>query len=160
LTRLFPFYSDKDYRLCDGVVSSPSEIHNYLGGVMHGRRNKMNPLWNTLVVGGYKDNAPFLGVVDLIGSMYVEPFVATGYGGHLAIPLLRKHWHENMSRAEAVALLEDCMRVLYYRDCRAINKFYLCDITSTGVHMSEPYSLTTKWDYTGFVRGQTLSVAP
>ena len=33
----------------------PQEIHEYLSRVMYGRRSKMNPLWNSLLVGGKKD---------------------------------------------------------------------------------------------------------
>ena len=33
----------------------PQEIHKYLSRVMYGRRSKMNPLWNSLLVGGKKD---------------------------------------------------------------------------------------------------------
>lgn len=33
----------------------PEEIHEYLSRVMYGRRSKMNPLWNSLLVGGKKD---------------------------------------------------------------------------------------------------------
>jgi hypothetical protein len=40
---------------------------------------------------------------------------------HLAVPLLRKHQRNDMSYADAKALLEDCVRVLFYRDCRALN---------------------------------------
>lgn len=33
----------------------PAEIHEYLSQVMYARRTKMNPLWNSLLVGGFKD---------------------------------------------------------------------------------------------------------
>jgi len=33
----------------------PAQIHEYLSQVMYGRRTKMNPLWNSLLVGGFKD---------------------------------------------------------------------------------------------------------
>lgn len=33
----------------------PAEIHEYLSRVMYARRSKMNPLWNSLLVGGAKD---------------------------------------------------------------------------------------------------------
>ena len=36
----------------DGSKLSASEIHSYLSRVMYKRRNKMNPLWNTLLVAG------------------------------------------------------------------------------------------------------------
>jgi 20S proteasome subunit beta 7 len=60
--------------------------------------------------------------VDKIGSTYSEDFLATGFGSHIAIPIIRAKWTPDMSEEEARTLLEDCMRVLYYRDCRALNK--------------------------------------
>jgi 20S proteasome subunit beta 7 len=67
-----------------------------------------------------------VGVVDLIGTTYSGDFITTGYGTHLALPLIRDRWTPDMTEGEARVLLEDCMRVLYYRDCRALNKVRLC----------------------------------
>ena len=71
----------------------------------------------------------FLGCVDLRGTMYQSKSVATGYGAYLAQPLLRKHLQdrtEDLSEAEAVSVLEECMRVLYYRDARSLNRVCFC----------------------------------
>ena len=103
----------------------------------------MNPLWNTLVVGGYRNgkrfgfihpdyfacqsymSRSFLGHVDLRGTMFEASTIATGFGAHLAQPILRKaiegREHE-ITYEEAKAVMEDCMRVLYYRDARSLNK--------------------------------------
>eukprot|EP00965_Chrysotila_dentata_P024969 827859-Pleurochrysis_carterae.AAC.1 len=37
----------------------------------------------------------------------------------MALPLMRKGWREDLSEEEARKLLEDCCRVLFYRDTRA-----------------------------------------
>jgi len=63
----------------------------------------------------------FLGMTDIYGSTYEADLLATGYGLHLAIPLLRKHHRVDMTHDEAKALLEECMKVLFYRDCRTLN---------------------------------------
>lgn len=39
----------------DGHSLGPPEIHEYLAQVMYGRRSQINPLWNSLLVGGFKD---------------------------------------------------------------------------------------------------------
>lgn len=39
----------------DGHGLGPAEIHEYLARWLYNRRSKMNPLWNSLIVGGYKD---------------------------------------------------------------------------------------------------------
>lgn len=48
--------------------------------------------------------------------------VATGYGAYIAEPLLRRYWKADMTYQEAKDLLDSCMRVLYYRDARALNR--------------------------------------
>ena len=41
----------------DGKELAPWEIHAYLCRVMYNRRNKFDPLWNSLVVAGVKNGA-------------------------------------------------------------------------------------------------------
>lgn len=73
--------------------------------------------------------------MDLLGTTYQAPTLASGFGSHMAQPLLREAYEkrqeegrsgakqgELMSKEEATAVLEDCMKVLYYRDARSLNK--------------------------------------
>lgn len=62
----------------------------------------------------------------MIGVHYEDNHVATGFGNHLARPILREEWNENLSFEEGVKLLEKCMRVLLYRDRSAVNKIQVC----------------------------------
>ncbi|KAI0317584.1 nucleophile aminohydrolase, partial [Amylostereum chailletii] len=39
----------------DGHKLGPAEIHEYLSQVMYARRSKLNPLWNSILIGGVKD---------------------------------------------------------------------------------------------------------
>ncbi|KAL7451599.1 hypothetical protein ACHAWC_003423 [Mediolabrus comicus] len=135
------------------------EVWSYLRAVMYNRRNKMNPLWNDVVVAGFKQNAdgttsdePFLGVVDKIGTAYEDDILATGFGGYIALPLLREKYSPNMEEGEARALLEDCLRILFYRDCRALNRVQIAKVTKEqGVLVSDPYELDTHWEFKGFI---------
>ncbi len=45
----------EDHVKDDGAKLGAAEIHSYLTRVMYQRRNKFNPLYNTLVVAGFKD---------------------------------------------------------------------------------------------------------
>ena len=128
---------------------------NYLRMVMYTKRSKFNPYWNDLVVAGTdEDGKPFLGWVDKIGTTIQDNFIATGFGGYLAIPLLREKWRPDLTEGEARALLEDCMKVLFYRDCRASSKIQLAKVeagTSTAEPLvSPPYQLETSWDAPSF----------
>jgi 20S proteasome subunit beta 7 len=114
----------KEYAYMDGHSLSPENIYSYLSEIMYGRRSKTDPLWNSHVVGGFHKGKPFLGYVDLLGTTYKSSTIATGFGSYLAIPLLRKQVEgreAQITEAEAKKILEDCMRVLYYRDARSLN---------------------------------------
>jgi 20S proteasome subunit beta 7 len=134
----------------DGYRKNPSEYFNYLRAVLYQKRGKGNPLWNQLLVAGYHNQAPFLGYVDLIGTAYEENFIATGFGAYLAIPLIREKWHAEMDEGEARSLLEDCLRVMFYRDCRALNRIQIAKATAEGTLVSEPYELATDWETANF----------
>lgn len=84
---------------------------------MYARRSKIDPLWNSLVLGGVdpKTGESFLGYVDLLGTTYQSSTIATGFGLHLAQPLLRKavEGRENdIEEEEAKKILQECMKVL------------------------------------------------
>ncbi|KAL3617696.1 Proteasome subunit beta type-4 [Castilleja foliolosa] len=134
----------------DGNSLGPKEVHNYLTRVMYNRRNKFNPLWNSLVLGGIKNGQKYLGTVSMIGVQYQDDHVATGFGNHLARPILRDEWNENLTYEEGVKLLEKCMRVLLYRDRSAVNKLQIAKITDEGITISQPYALKTFWDLAAF----------
>ncbi|KAF2568941.1 hypothetical protein F2Q68_00025331 [Brassica cretica] len=86
----------------------------------------------------------------MIGVSFEDNHVATGFGNHLARPILRDEWHADLSFEDGVKLLEKCMRVLLYRDRSAINKLQIAKITEEGVTVSQPYSLNTFWEFKAF----------
>ena len=68
-----------------------------------------------------------------------------GYGGYLAMPILRKEHRNDLSYDEAKVLMEECLKVLFYRDARTINKVQLATVTAAGPTVSEPYEVDTDW---------------
>lgn len=70
----------------------------------------------------------FLAYVDLLGTTYSASTLATGYGAYIAQPLLRSAVENNentLTEEAARKIIEDSMRVLFYRDARSINKVRL-----------------------------------
>nr|GAT54390.1 predicted protein [Mycena chlorophos] len=145
-----------EFAAADGHALGPAEIHNYLSEVMYARRSKMNPLWNSLLVGGFKDGKSFLSYVDLLGTTYSASTLATGYGAYIAQPLLRRavegREHE-LTADQARKILEDSMRVLFYRDARSLDQYQLATITKDGVEITESRKLETTWDFAEGIRG-------
>mmetsp|Transcript_8490 Transcript_8490/g.18105 ORF Transcript_8490/g.18105 Transcript_8490/m.18105 type:complete len:268 (-) Transcript_8490:185-988(-) len=151
--------ADSLYEEENDAEDCAKEVWSYLRAVMYNRRSKMNPLWNDIVVAGFRQNddgstseEPFLGIVDKIGTAYEDDILATGFGGYIALPLMREKYRPDMEEGEARALLEDSLRILFYRDCRALNRVQIAKVTrDRGVLVSDPYELDTYWDFKGFV---------
>ncbi|EPQ53154.1 proteasome endopeptidase complex, beta subunit [Gloeophyllum trabeum ATCC 11539] len=140
----------------DGHGLGPKEIHEYLSQVMYGRRTKINPLWNSILVGGVKDGQRFLAYVDLLGTTYSASTLATGYGAYIAQPLLRRAVEgreDTLTQEEATKIIEDCMRVLFYRDARSLNKYQIATITASGASISDSKALETSWGFAEGIRG-------
>ncbi|KAL8286325.1 hypothetical protein RQP46_004813 [Phenoliferia psychrophenolica] len=146
--------------LDDGHSLSSSQIYEYLSNVMYSKRSKHDPYWNAFLVGGLENGEPFLSYVDLLGTTYSAPSLATGYGNHLAQPLLRRaleklgpDGHKSLEEDDARKVIQDAMKVLFYRDARSLNKFQIATVTVRGVEISEPMSAPTEWAFAEGLRG-------
>nr|XP_034953878.1 proteasome subunit beta type-4 [Zootoca vivipara] len=141
--------------LGDGHSYSPKAIHSWLTRAMYSRRSKMNPLWNTVVIGGFSNGESFLGYVDMLGVAYEAASLATGYGSYVAQPLMREALEKKpvLSKQEARSLLERCMKILYYRDARSFNRYELTTVTEKGVEVEGPISSETNWEIAHLVSG-------
>jgi len=142
-----------EFAMDDGSSLSASALHHWLTRVMYNRRSKMDPLWNSVVIAGFRGGKAYLGSSDMYGTMFEDDFVGTGLGGHLAIPLIRKGWREDMPEEEARKLLTDCMRVLFYRDTRASSEIQIGVVSAAGSTVGEPFKIDTFWEHPEFVRG-------
>jgi len=145
VTRLLNEKMNEEQIQEDGYVITPAGVHSYLARLFYQRRNSFDPLWNTLVVAGFKDDQPYLGSVDNLGTNFVDNTIATGYGAYIAQPLLRKGYRSDLSLEEARQLLLKCMEVLYYRDARTYNRLQIATVNRDGVFVSDPFELPTDW---------------
>ncbi|KAL3884370.1 hypothetical protein ACJMK2_024515 [Sinanodonta woodiana] len=141
--------------LNDGFGYTPLRLFSWLTRVLYNRRSNFNPLWNTYIVGGLQDGEPFLGYVDKIGTAYQAPTVASGYGAYIAQPLLREAFetNPNMSLEEAAKTIDRCMKILFYRDARSLNKYDLAIVTKDGVEIKSSIVSETNWEISDFVKG-------
>merc|ERR1739838_316488 len=146
---------------CGGYnkVLDAGALHCWLTRVLYNRRSKFDPLWLECVVAGYKDDKPFLGYVDKIGTAYESTEIATGFGLHLAIPMIReareKSQNPKLTEEEAKKILIETLKVLYYRDCRAHFKYQLADITNDGITITDDLNLKkdTNWELAHLIAG-------
>ena len=140
---------------------SARNLHTYLSKVMYKRRSDINPLWNQVLVAGMdSDDQPFLSSVDLLGTTFSAPTLATGFGAHLAQPLLRKVVDDetnlkSITREQAVNAVKECMKVLFYRDARSMDKYSIAVITKqSGVELKQDEQLEGQsWAFAEMIKG-------
>jgi 20S proteasome subunit beta 7 len=141
-------------------------LHTYLSKVFYKRRSDFNPLWNMILVAGLDDDdKPFLAAADLLGTTFAAPTLATGFGAHLAQPLLRKLMPDDeasvpgVTKEQAVEAVKSCMKVLFYRDARSMDKYSIAVVTKDGVELNEDEKLEQQsWAFADQIRGYGTQV--
>jgi 20S proteasome subunit beta 7 len=130
-----------------GHTLNAHNLHTYLSKVLYKRRSDFNPLWNQLLVAGLDgEKKPFLASADLLGTTFSSPSLATGFGAHLAQPIMRKIAPDEiaaskLTKEQAVESIKECMKVLFYRDARSLDKYSIAIITKDGVELKEDEKL-------------------
>ncbi|OJJ47433.1 hypothetical protein ASPZODRAFT_150940 [Penicilliopsis zonata CBS 506.65] len=149
----------------DGNLLNAKNLHTYLSKVFYKRRSEFNPLWNHILVAGFDgDGKPFLSSADLLGTTFSAPHLATGFGAHLAIPILRRLFPEdtpleNISKEQAVEALRECIKVLWYRDARSLDKFSIATVTKDGIEVKEDEKVEAQsWAFAETIRGYGAQV--
>ena len=150
----------------EGTELNAKNLYTYLSKVFYKRRSDFNPLWNQVIVAGLDgDSMPFLASADLLGTTFKAPCLATGFGAHLAIPLMRKAVPdeksvENLSKEDAEKLLRSCMKVLFYRDARSLDNFSIAVVEKgKGVELRENEKLEQQnWSFAEGIRGYGTQV--
>ncbi|KAF2456705.1 nucleophile aminohydrolase [Lineolata rhizophorae] len=141
-------------------------LHTYLSKVMYKRRSDFNPLWNAILVAGLDgDGKPFLASADLLGSTFSAPSLATGFGAHLAQPMMRRVVPNeaavaNTTREMAEKAVRDAMKVLFYRDARSMDRYSIAIVSKEGgVEMMEDEQLEGQsWAFADRIRGYGTQV--
>lgn len=137
-----------------------ANLHKYLSKLFYARRNKFDPLWNQLLVAGFDSKRkPFLAAADLRGTVFTSPSLATGFGAMLAQPIMRKYAATEedaaqLTKEQAVKVIRDCMKVLYYRDARSWDGYSLAVVTEKGVEVSYDEKLEGQsWAFAERIKG-------
>ena len=160
IDRLLESIDIKESYSPDGNTLNAKNLHTYLSKVLYKRRSDINPLWNHILVAGFDGNGdPFLSSADLLGTTFSAPHLATGFGSYLAVPILRRLFPEEksiegISKEQAVAALRECLKVLFYRDARSLDKFSIATITKEGIDLKENEQLEGQsWAFAEVVKG-------
>lgn len=166
LDRLLASLDTQENYASTGHTLNAKNLHTYLAKVLYKRRSDFNPLWNMLLVAGMdEEGEPFLSLADLLGTTYSAPTLATGFGAHLAQPLLRRLVPEdeesvkNITKEQAVEAVKECMKVLFYRDARSIDRYSIAIVTKEGVDLKQDEKLENQsWAFADQIRGYGTQV--
>lgn len=144
-----------DTLLNDGISRDASEWHTLLTRMCYSQRKKIDPYYNLFAIGGLDSKGvPYLGYTDYFGTSFKENYVCTGFGHHLALPIIRRKYREDMTVEEAQALIQECMRVLYYRDCRASRNYTMVTLHQGQIDgLEEVRKVVGDWSVATHVKG-------
>ena len=107
----------------------------------------MDPLWCTTIVGGLNKATGelFLGQCDMYGTKVEANYLLTGLASHYCQVLMQNAWREDLTEADARNIIEECMRVMFYRDKKALDNIQISTVTAAGVTMHEPFRIDSSW---------------
>ncbi|CRG93098.1 20S proteasome beta subunit, putative [Plasmodium gallinaceum] len=164
-------------------IHNPKYYHSYVSRIFYNRKNRIDPLFNNIIIAGinsqeYDDNDKnillytekkneqeykiidkndlYIGFVDMHGTQFCGDYMTTGYARYFALTLLRNHYKDNMNEQEARNLLNECLKILYFRDATASNKIQIVKITSKGVEYDDPYILPCDLNSKDYIYPSTL----
>jgi 20S proteasome subunit beta 7 len=148
LSKQLKLMQERDEIANDGACFlAPRDYYNFIHNHNYRRRLKMDPLWCTTIVAGVSkaSGEVFLGMSDLYGTHVEAPYLLTGLSAHYCQVLMQNGCRDDMSEAEAKALIENCMRVMFYRDKKALDNIQISTVTAAGVTMHEPFRIDSEW---------------
>jgi 20S proteasome subunit beta 7 len=155
VTRVLKEAAVQDY--LDGrSYMGPQEFTSYLSSIHYYRRNKMNPYWNSTVMGGIDwDGKSVLYSIDQFGTLLKSDYMLVGMAQYFCNSIIAPEYTtaDDISLDQVMGILRKCFEVLFYRDTRAGNriKFGVMDNSTGQVIYEERFEeLITKWDYERF----------
>jgi 20S proteasome subunit beta 7 len=157
LSKMLALKCEQDEIAQDGATFlTPRDYYNFIARHNYQRRLKMDPLWCSTIMAGVSksDGEVFLGMTDLYGTRVEHNYVLTGMSSYFCSVLMANAWRDDLTEADARKIIEDCMRVLFYRDKQGSDNIQISTVTTQGVTMHEPIRITSEWD-NDFYRNKT-----
>jgi len=158
ITRVLKEETQKD-NLNSKSYLGPSELTNYLSSICYHRRNKQDPYWTSNLVGGVDWNGEsVLYSIDQFGTKIQANYLVTGMGIHFCQSIIEPHLvnGRELTRQEALAVVEECFKVLFYRDCRAGNNiiygYMERDLNGNIIYDEIEKSFKGNWHFDGYMK--------
>lgn len=98
---------------------------------------KLAPLMTEVVVGGFDEKGPQIYVLDPVGSLIEDKYVALGSGGPIALGIIEKEYREDIDIDEAEKLAVSAIREAIERDAVSGDGVDVLRITEEGYSLRE-----------------------
>lgn len=139
-----------------GRRMDPQGIHKMVQRILYQKRSEAAPMNVSVIVCGVheKKNTIFentdekgrmIGAVNSKGNFWFDDSVAISFSSNFVLPVLREKDLVNMEREDAIKMMEECFRLLCYKDCRSTNTIQIGIIEKGKIDILEPTNLTTDW---------------
>nr|AQS22599.1 proteasome subunit beta type-2-like protein [Pseudodiaptomus poplesia] len=123
------------YKMRNGYELSPSAAANFTRRNLADYLRSRTPYHVDLLVAGYdmETNKPELYFMDYLASMIKTPYCAHGYGGYFTTSIMDRHYKSDMTRAQAYALMVECVREVQKRLIINMPNFSVAVIDKNGI---------------------------
>jgi len=113
LTKLLKLES-KSYELRVGRDIKTRSLAKILSLILY--NYKLIPMFTETIVGGYDEEGPALFVLDPVGSLIEEKYVAVGSGSQLALGYIEPKYREDLKVEEAEKIAVEAIKTVIERD--------------------------------------------
>lgn len=105
------------YAIREDTELSPAATASFVRQQLATSLRTRKPYQANVLVGGYDvaKNSPHLFQIDYLGTKVELPYAAHGYAGFYTFSLLDRHYRPDMTEAEGLALLRQCVDELQLR---------------------------------------------
>ncbi|XP_076463226.1 proteasome subunit beta type-2-like [Babylonia areolata] len=91
------------------------------------------PKFVNILMAGVDDSEPSLFFMDYLGALMEVPFAVHGYGGMFTLSLLDRFYKKDMTKEEAMGLLQQCISEIQKRFMVDTPQFKARVVSKTGV---------------------------
>lgn len=88
IIRLLRQKDTEDFVELDHISLNAAHYASYISSVMYTKRNKGNPLYNSLLIGGFVRSQAYLAYIDLYGTHILGDYHVTGFAHYVGKPII------------------------------------------------------------------------
>lgn len=124
------------YRMRNGYDLSTKAAASFTRRNMADFLRSSTPYSVNLLIGGFDaDDGSDLYYMDYLGSLVKVPFAVHGYGSFFSLSVMDRYYKENMTRQEAVDLLQRCVNEINTRFVINLTSFKVKIVDKDGIHV-------------------------